>query len=80
MARLPGESEKRLHDQIKFDREANRVAVLICEERGLDPYEVLLRPGGNITTAHHRWEDYREDARKALAGWRAVQKYILTET
>jgi hypothetical protein len=86
----------------KFDIEVKRVAVLMCEEMDLDPYEIIVVPENSTRTPyevrHHyyvqhdtplrtrsasrvqRWESFRPDAARAIAGWRAVHKYVLTET
>jgi len=47
----------------------------MCEEMGYDHREYSPSLPG-----HRRWETYKKDAAIALAGWRAVQRYILTET
>ena len=90
----------RFHDQVK------RIAILMCEEMELDPFEHISRPpGGNLTPWEERnvqygkpstysstntsdvsyvirvqrWEMFRRHAAIALAGWRAVNKYVMCE-
>lgn len=70
------EAVERLVKQKKFDDEARQVAVLMCEEMGLDPYEVVLVEPG---FASLKWEEYFEHAQRALAGWRAVHRWALTQ-
>jgi hypothetical protein len=85
----------------KFAEEVKRVAVLMCEEMDLDPYEIIAIAELSNRTPYEarssyystntanlvhrqvrvqRWESFRPDAARAIAGWRAVHKYVLTET
>ena len=101
------------------EHDIERVAILMCEDMGLDPHNYVgmkesdtetpmerqfnsynLDPPGPIhfpdngappyeiretmrvgIPTHYgpRWKMFRADAAKAIAGWRAVHKYTLTE-
>ena len=100
------------------DHDIERVAVLMCEELGLEPYSYTLMTDSdtltpnelefrqftsNTSTIHYpingdppyeisdqskgtetryhqpRWKMFRADAARAIAGWRAVHKFVLTE-
>lgn len=62
--------------QKRFAEEANEVAKLMCEEMGLNPDEVILGDNG---FSYARWETMADHATRALAGWRAVHKWVLTQ-
>lgn len=77
MADVPGPVEERARKLHALHEEVKRVAILMCEEMLLDPFKVSQSGTHRPMMA---WEHVYDEARKALVGWRAVNKYIMTET
>lgn len=92
----------------EMSKEVDRVAFLMCEELGLDPFQgatyqindgVAPHEGGEMVFTHQpplvgsppyedmnaaftygdRWKSFRRQAGLAIAGWKAVHKFMLTE-
>jgi len=82
MAKVAGVHQSEAEALAKLHNDTKRIAVLMCEEMMLEPYKLVRRPAGDEKNGGvmQQWEAYYLDAKKALCGWRAVNKYIMTET